>query len=154
MRSEAEFVASPEFRKGREWEEQLKTMLEGMGYTVIRNRELPDLLITDNTRALWLECKSKARMRKHPATGFSQHHYDRYMLTQELLGRPVIVAFNDVSEGQVYGNTLDALDRHIYDHFQDERTGQSIITFDCDKAFVALDEPANWRYLIDTILES
>ena len=146
--SEAAFVASAEFHQGREWEENAKQILEDIGYTVIRNRELPDLLVTDKTRAVWVECKSKARMKQHPATGFNQRNYDSYVLAERLLGRPVIVAFKEPAENVTYGNTLDVLEQHIYGK------DWGVVTFQYPEAFVSLDRPSNWQWLIEEALEA
>lgn len=144
--SEADFVSSVEFRKGRAWEETVRALLQDMGYMVLRNRELPDLFVTDKTHAFWVECKAKARMNFHPATGFAPHDYTSYLMTQKLSKRPVVVVFNDPLEARIYGNTLDVLKDHIY--AQD----WGVIVFDHSRktdAFLPLDEPSQWRYLID-----
>jgi len=141
--SEVDFVKSAEFQKGRKWEHNVKEILEGLGYQVFHNHQLPDLLVLKNGKACWVECKNKPRMLYHPATGFPQSNYKKYKLVRDVVKVPVLIAFND--NGEYYGNWLSSLEDHIYRENWSVKGGP-IVAFH-EKGFLELG--GNWCYILD-----
>lgn len=142
--SEADFIASPAHVKGRKWEDILKALLEGQGYTVFHNYELPDLFVVKNGRGLWIECKNKERMKYHPATGYPTHQHPKYKLCQDLTSMPVFVAFND--KGVHYGSWLNDLNLNIYRERMNTPQGD-VILFKMETMF-PLDDGMSWNNIL------
>ena len=68
--SEAEFIDSPETQKGRDFENDVKKLLQEEGFIVLHNYQLPDLLAIDkHGSAIFIECKAKDSM-KDRTTGY------------------------------------------------------------------------------------
>ena len=144
--SEADFVASKEFKKGRKFEHTLTNTLRALGYEVYHNHQLPDLFVVKDGRATFIECKAKDRMEYHPATGYDLHLHELYKMTERLTGIPVFIVFQE-NNGDTYGQFLKRLCKNMFKEFTDKRSGQRVITFDID-AFLDLNKESNWNSIL------
>lgn len=106
---------------------------------------IPDIDAARNGRRIWVECKRKNKMERHPATGYPLEHHHNYKKVQEITGDKVFVVFWDESikeeDGKYYGNWIDELDKNIYKTdwvFIDKSTGKGKkhITFKYPEAFI------------------
>ena len=144
--SEADFISSQEFKKGRKFEHDLADTLRGLGYEVLHNHQLPDLFVVKDGEVFFIECKAKDRMNQHPATGYDLHSHERYKKAEQLTEVPVIVAFRE-NNGDTYAQTLKSLCKRVYKDFTDKRTGKRVITFDID-SFLDMNNDSNWRFIL------
>lgn len=96
---------------------------------------IPDIDCAKEGKRLWVECKKKKRMFKHPATGYAEALHMCYKKVQEITGSEVFVVFEDATNGmEYYGNTINLLEKAVYKRhwFFD---GREHITFRYPDAF-------------------
>ena len=104
----------------RGWYVTPKYLFNGKGAPLLIGKSnkfaIPDLDIAKNGKRLWIECKRKKRMFKHPATGYPLSNHHCYKKVQEITGDKVFIVFEDDTNSiiELYGNYIDKLDNHIY----------------------------------------
>ena len=101
---------------------------------------VPDIDASKKGNRIWVECKRKKRMFKHPATGYPLSNHKSYKKVQKITGSNVFIVFWDETDGdnQYYGNWLNTMDLHIYRNnwfFQNKLH----ITFKYPQAFTFID---------------
>ena len=101
---------------------------------------IPDLDIAKDGKRLWIECKRKKRMFKHPATGYPESNQYCYKKVQEITGDRVFIIFEDDTNDPIiwYGNYIDELEKYIYKRNWDFE-GKEHITFKYPDAFIPID---------------
>ena len=144
---------------GKEWEDRFAQWLIKKGWFVTpkylfceegaplligseKSYAIPDIDAAKNGKRIWFECKRKKMMKKHFATGYSEHLHNCYRNVQEITGDPVFVIFEDDENRydgkRYYGNYLDKLELNTYarEWFFE---GKEHILFKYPEAFLPLD---------------
>ena len=104
--------------KGEYGERIVRRILEAKGFVVYKPNTpgahaFDALAIKDKQRCIALDVKAKARRNKYPDTGISVSHYRTYKAFSELHNMPFWIVFVDEMAGDIYGNTLEMLDREV-----------------------------------------
>lgn len=69
------------------------------------------MCIKDKRSSVAFDIKAKARMNAWAATGVNQRHFDEYKAFSDKHNMPFWIVFVDEGMAQVYGNTLDELEK-------------------------------------------
>lgn len=102
--------------KGNMGEKIIYELLRKKGWivykTIMEGGHCFDFLATkDRKELLIVEVKTKPKRLKYPDTGFNLRHYNEYKRISEKHNLKVFVAFVDESEGRIYGNYLNELEK-------------------------------------------
>lgn len=102
--------------KGELGEEVVRELLESRGWVVYQPvtsgpHHFDMLCIKDKKRAIAFDVKAKARMNWLPCTGVNQKHFEEYQQFSERHRMPFWLVFVDEALRQIYGNTLDELEK-------------------------------------------
>jgi len=101
--------------KGKFGEFIVRRILEAKGFIVYEPRTVGAhafdvLAIKDKKRCIAMDVKAKARRNKYADTGINERHYKIYSDFSRTHNMPFWVVFVDEMVGEIYGNTLEALD--------------------------------------------
>ena len=106
-----------EVKKGDYGEKLVDDYFEDMGWIVYQPTTDKahgfDRYLYKNGRQIALEVKTKPRCSKYPETGFDERSFQRYQKLSEENNLPVIIAFVDELEKQIYGNWLSELNKPL-----------------------------------------
>ena len=104
--------------KGEYGERIVRRILEAKGFVVYKPNTpgahaFDALAIKDKQRCIALDVKAKARRNKYADTGITVSHYLTYKAFSERHSMPFWIVFVDEMVGDIYGNTLEMLDREV-----------------------------------------
>jgi len=105
--------------KGEYGERIVRRILEARGYVVYKPstegaHAFDILAIKDKSKCIVMDVKAKARRNAYPDTGISLTHHATYHAFSVTHLMPFWVVFVDEMTGQIYGNTLDELNKTRY----------------------------------------
>jgi Holliday junction resolvase len=110
-------------KKGAVGERIVRGLLEKQGWIVYQplteGPHLYDILaVKDKEKALVLDVKAKARMKKRAETGIDKSQYEEYKNFSLKYSMPFWLVFVDEMEKRIYGNTLEELEKECVEDGQ------------------------------------
>ena len=104
-------------KKGDYGEKLVADYFESRGWVIYNPRTDKahgfDGYLYKDGKQIALEVKTKPRCLKYPETGFDEYAFQRYKKLSEEKNMPVVIAFVDELEKQIYGNWLSELNKPL-----------------------------------------
>jgi hypothetical protein len=102
--------------KGEYGEKIVRAILEEKGFVVYKPytegaHAFDVLAIKDKKKCIAIDVKAKARRNAYPDTGINLSHYKTYCEFSDTHKMPFWLVFVDEAMGQIYGNTIEELDK-------------------------------------------